>query len=104
MSSDTVLKDNKAESEAIAKNIKGLSDKIEENFTKASNLFLNGDSFDWAGKDADAYKEKLGVLKDKVVLSIKEIEDLSNNIQKQSNQIEEQDITNKDTAEDLFYK
>ena len=102
--SDTVLKDNKAESEAIAKNIKGLSDKIEENFTKASNLFLNGDSFDWAGKDADAYKEKLGVLKDKVVLSIKEIEDLSNNIQKQSNQIEEQDITNKDTAEDLFYK
>ncbi len=104
MSSDTVLKDNKAESEAIAKNIKGLSDKIEENFTKASNLFLNGDSFDWAGKDADAYKEKLGVLKDKVVSSIKEIEDLSNNIQKQSNQIEEQDITNKDTAEDLFYK
>lgn len=102
--SDTVLKDNKAESEAIAKNIKGLSDKIEENFTKASNLFLNGDSFDWAGKDADAYKEKLGVLKDKVVSSIKEIEDLSNNIQKQSNQIEEQDITNKDTAEDLFYK
>ena len=104
MSSDTVLKDNKAESEAIAKNIKGLSDKIEENFTKASNLFLNGDSFDWAGKDADDYKEKLGVLKDKVVSSIKEIEDLSNNIQKQSNQIEEQDITNKDTAEDLFYK
>ena len=104
MSSYTVLKDNKAESEAIAKNIKGLSDKIEENFTKASNLFLNGDSFDWAGKDADAYKEKLGVLKDKVVSSIKEIEDLSNNIQKQSNQIEEQDITNKDTAEDLFYK
>ena len=104
MSSDTVLKDNKAESEAIAKNIKGLSDKIEENFTKASNLFLNGDSFDWAGKDADVYKEKLGVLKDKVVSSIKEIEDLSNNIQKQSNQIEEQDITNKDTAEDLFYK
>ena len=104
MSSDTVLKDNKAESDAIAKNIKGLSDKIEENFTKASNLFLNGDSFDWAGKDADAYKEKLGVLKDKVVSSIKEIEDLSNNIQKQSNQIEEQDITNKDTAEDLFYK
>lgn len=104
MSSDTVLKDNKAESEAIAKNIKGLSDKIEENFTKASNLFLNGDSFDWAGKDADTYKEKLGVLKDKVVSSIKEIEDLSNNIQKQSNQIEEQDITNKDTAEDLFYK
>ena len=104
MSSDTVLKDNKAESEAIAKNIKGLSDKIEENFTKASNLFLNGDSFHWAGKDADAYKEKLGVLKDKVVSSIKEIEDLSNNIQKQSNQIEEQDITNKDTAEDLFYK
>ena len=104
MNSDTVLKDNKAESEAIAKNIKGLSDKIEENFTKASNLFLNGDSFDWAGKDADAYKEKLGVLKDKVVSSIKEIEDLSNNIQKQSNQIEEQDITNKDTAEDLFYK
>ena len=104
MSSDTVLKDNKAESEAISKNIKGLSDKIEENFTKASNLFLNGDSFDWAGKDADAYKEKLGVLKDKVVSSIKEIEDLSNNIQKQSNQIEEQDITNKDTAEDLFYK
>ena len=102
--SDTVLKDNKAESEAIAKNIKGLSDKIEENFTKSSNLFLNGDSFDWAGKDADAYKEKLGVLKDKVVSSIKEIEDLSNNIQKQSNQIEEQDITNKDTAEDLFYK
>ena len=104
MNSDTVLKDNKAESEAIAKNIKGLSDKIEENFTKASNLFLNGDSFDWAGKDADAYKEKLGVLKDKVFSSIKEIEDLSNNIQKQSNQIEEQDITNKDTAEDLFYK
>ena len=102
--SDTVLKDNKAESEAIAKNIKGLSDKIEENFTKASNLFLNGDSFDWAGKDEDDYKEKLGVLKDKVVSSIKEIEDLSNNIQKQSNQIEEQDITNKDTAEDLFYK
>ena len=101
---DTVLADNSAESEAIAKNIKGLSDKIEENFTKASNLFLNGDSFDWAGKDADAYKEKLGVLKDKVVSSIKEIEDLSNNIQKQSNQIEEQDITNKDTAEDLFYK
>ena len=104
MSSDTVLKDNKAESEAIAKNIKGLSDKIEENFTKASNLFLNGDSFDWAGKDADAYKEKLGVLKDKVVSSIDELSKLSANIQKQSNQIEEQDITNKDTAEDLFYK
>ena len=104
MSSDTVLKDNKAESEAIAQNIDKLSKTIDENFTKASNLFLNGDSFDWAGKDADAYKEKLGVLKDKVVSSIKEIEDLSNNIQKQSNQIEEQDITNKDTAEDLFYK
>ena len=94
MSSDTVLKDNKAESEAIAKNIKGLSDKIEENFTKASNLFLNGDSFDWAGKDADAYKEKLGVLKDKVVSSIKEIEDLSANIQKQSDQITDQDNQN----------
>ena len=102
--SDLVNVDNRADSEAISKNIRGLSDKIDENFNKAANLFLNGDPSEWAGKDADAYKEKLGVLKDKVVSSIKEIEDLSNNIQKQSNQIEEQDITNKDTAEDLFYK
>ena len=104
MSSDTVLKDNKAESEAIAKNIKGLSDKIEENFTKASNLFLNGDPSEWAGKDADAYKQKLQDLAKKVQNSISDIQYLSDKIQFLSDQISEKDITNKDTAEDLFYK
>lgn len=99
MNSDTVLKDNKAESEAIAKNIKGLSDKIEENFTKASNLFLNGDPFDWAGKDADAYKQKLEELKVKVTSSIEEFNKLSNYISNSSEQIGEHDKGNEHKAQ-----
>ena len=91
---DTVTVNDKALAAQISKGLKNQASIIEENFTKASNLFLNGDSFDWAGKDADAYKEKLGVLKDKVVASIKEIEDLSANIQKQSDQITDQDNQN----------
>ena len=91
---DTVTVNDQALAAQISKGLKNQASIIEENFTKASNLFLNGDSFDWAGKDADAYKEKLGVLKDKVVASIKEIEDLSANIQKQSDQITDQDNQN----------
>ena len=101
MSSDTVLKDNKAESEAIAKNIKGLSEKIDENFTKASNLFLNGDPSEWAGKDADSYKQKLQDLKVKVTSSIEDVKNLSTQIERTSSQIHEQDTQNEGTAKNL---
>ena len=102
--SDLVNVDNRDESEAIAQNIDRLSKTIDENFTKASNLFLNGDPFDWAGKDADAYKQKLQDLAKKVQNSISDIQYLADKIQFLSDQISEKDITNKDTAEDLFYK
>ena len=88
--SDTVLVDNRDESEAIAQNIDRLSKTIDENFTKASNLFLNGDPFDWAGKDADAYKQKLEELKVKVTSSIEDVENISKQIEKTSNQIHDQ--------------
>ena len=102
--SDLVNVDNRADSEAISKNIRGLSDKIDENFNKATNLFLNGDPSEWAGKDADAYKQKLQDLAKKVQNSISDIQYLADKIQFLSDQISEKDITNKDTAEDLFYK
>ena len=85
--SDLVNVDNRADSEAISKNIRGLSDKIDENFNKAANLFLNGDPSEWAGKDADAYKQKLEDLKTKIVSSIEEMRSLSKEILNQSNQI-----------------
>lgn len=99
--SDTVLIDNRENSEAIAKNINGLSEKIDENFTKASNLFLNGDSSEWAGKDADSYKQKLQDLKVKVTSSIEDVKNLSSQIERTSSQIHEQDTQNEGTAKNL---
>lgn len=99
--SDTVLIDNRENSEAIAKNINGLSEKIDENFTKASNLFLNGDPSEWAGKDADSYKQKLQDLKVKVTSSIEDVKKLSNQIEITSSQIHEQDTQNEGTAKNL---
>lgn len=99
--SDTVLIDNRENSEAIAKNINGLSEKIDENFTKASNLFLNGDPSEWAGKDADSYKQKLQDLKVKVTSSIEDVKKLSNQIERTSSQIHEQDTQNEGTAKKL---
>jgi hypothetical protein len=99
--SDTVLIDNRENSEAIAKNINGLSEKIDENFTKASNLFLNGDPSEWAGKDADSYKQKLQDLKVKVTSSIEDVKKLSNQIERTSSQIHEQDTQNEGTAKNL---
>jgi hypothetical protein len=99
--SDTVLIDNRENSEAIAKNINGLSEKIDENFTKASNLFLNGDPSEWAGKDADSYKQKLQDLKVKVTSSIEDVKNLSSQIERTSSQIHEQDTQNEGTAKNL---
>ena len=99
--SDTVLIDNRENSEAIAKNINGLSEKIDENFTKASNLFLNGDPSEWAGKDADSYKQKLQDLKVKVTSSIEDVKNLSSQIERTSSQIHEQDTQNEGTAINL---
>ena len=99
--SDTVLIDNRENSEAIAKNINGLSEKIDENFTKASNLFLNGDPSEWAGKDADSYKQKLQDLKVKVTSSIEDVKNLSTQIERTSSQIHEQDTQNDGTAKNL---
>ncbi len=99
--SDTVLIDNRENSEAIAKNINGLSEKIDENFTKASNLFLNGDPSEWAGKDADSYKQKLQDLKVKVTSSIEDVKNLSTQIERTSSQIHEQDTQNEGTAKNL---
>lgn len=99
--SDTVLIDNRENSEAIAKNINGLSEKIDENFTKASNLFLNGDPSEWAGKDADSYKQKLQDLKVKVTSSIEDVKNLSSQIERTSSQIHEQDTQNEGTVKNL---
>ena len=99
--SDTVLIDNRENSEAIAKNINGLSEKIDENFTKASNLFLNGDPSEWAGKDADSYKQKLQDLKVKVTSSLEDVKNLSSQIERTSSQIHEQDTQNEGTAQNL---
>ena len=96
--SDTVLIDNRENSEAIAKNINGLSEKIDENFTKASNLFLNGDPSEWAGKDADSYKQKLEELKVKVTSSIDEFNKLSNYISNKSDEIDALDKINESKA------
>ena len=97
--SDLVNVDNKADSEEIAENIKRLSDKIDENFNKAANLFLNGDPSEWAGKDADAYKHKLGELKMEVTSSIEEFNKLSNYISNSSNNIFDLVFKNKKKAE-----
>lgn len=102
--SDTVLKDNKEDSAAIAGKIRELSSEIDNNFTKASNLFLNGDPSEWAGKDADSYKQKLQDLAKKVQDSIRDIKYLADKVQFLSDQISENEITNKDTAEDLWLK
>jgi hypothetical protein len=99
--SDLVNVDNRADSEAISKNIRGLSDKIDENFNKAANLFLNGDPSEWAGKDADSYKQKLQDLKVKVTSSIEDVKNLSSQIERTSSQIHEQDTQNEGTAKNL---
>lgn len=100
--SDTVLIDNRENSEAIAGKISELSGKIDYNFNKAANLFLNGDPSEWAGKDADAYKHQLGELKMEVTSSIEEFNKLSNYISKSSEQIGEQDNGNVGTADTLI--
>ena len=102
--SDLVNVDNKAESEAIAGKIRELSREIDDNFTKASNLFLNGDPSEWAGKDADSYKQKLQDLSKKVQNSIHDIKYLADKVQFLSDQISEIEIKSTDTAEDLWLK
>ena len=87
--SDLVNVDNKAVSGGISRNINNQANTIDEKFNQASNLFLYGDPTEWAGKDADAYKQKLEDLKTKVVSSIEEIRSLSKEILNQSNQIKE---------------
>ena len=96
--SDLVNVDNKAESEAIAGKISELSREIDDNFTKASNLFLNGDPSEWAGKDADSYKQKLEELKVKVTSSIDEFNKLSNYISNKSDEIDALDKINESKA------
>ena len=88
--SDLVNVDNKAVSEGISRNV----NTIDEKFNQASNLFLYGDPTEWAGKDADAYKQKLEDLKTKIVSSIEEMRSLSKEILNQSNQIKEDEDEN----------
>lgn len=92
--SDLVNVDNKAVSEGISRNINNQANTIDEKFNQASNLFLYGDPTEWAGKDADAYKQKLEDLKTKIVSSIEEMRSLSKEILNQSNQIKEDEDEN----------
>lgn len=92
--SDLVNVDDRELSERVSSNINNQAGVIEDKFTQASNLFLNGDPTEWAGKDADAYKQKLEELKAKIVTSIEDMNSLSKEIIKQSNQITEQDTSN----------
>lgn len=88
-----VLRSN-AEVLTIAYDIKKESDAINERMDVAAKLFLNGDSSEWAGRDADAYKRNLSDLSRKMNQVSMDIESLSREIEKHAQQIDEQDKAN----------
>ena len=94
MSSNTVTINDQALASEISTSLKNQANTIDEKFNQASNLFLYGDPTEWAGKDADAYKQKLEDLKTKIVSSIEEMRSLSKEILNQSNQIKEDEDEN----------
>ena len=89
MSSNTVTVNDQALAAQIASGLKNQASIIDEKFNQAANLFLYGDATEWAGKDADAYKQKLEELRAKVTTSIEDVNRMAQDVEKQSQQITE---------------
>lgn len=101
MSSNTVTINDQALASEISTSLKNQANIIDEKFNQASNLFLYGDPTEWAGKDADAYKQKLEELKAKVTTSIEDVRNMSQKVEKESQEITEHADTKASEAESL---
>jgi hypothetical protein len=88
--SDNVVVDNPERTSFIVSNIRKNKYLVEDHFQKASKLFLDEDPTVWAGKDAEAYKQKLSEMAEEVNNNINDIETIASNIQKISEDIETQ--------------
>lgn len=98
--SDNVVVDNPERTSFIVSNIRKNNYLVEDHFQKASKLFLDADPTVWAGKDAEAYKQKLSEMEKEVKDNISEIESIASKIQKISEQIETQvDINQKNVPQ-----
>ena len=101
MSSNTVTINDQALASEISTSLKNQANTIDEKFNQASNLFLYGDPTEWAGKDADAYKQKLEELRAKVAASIEDVNRMAQDVEKQSQQITEHADTKASEADNL---
>ena len=97
MSSNTVTINDQALASEISTSLKNQANIIDEKFNQASNLFLYGDPTEWAGKDADAYKQKLEELK----ASIEDVRNMSQKVEKESQEITEHADTKASEADNL---
>ena len=96
--SDNVAVDNPERTSFIVSNIRRNKYLVEDHFQKASKLFLDEDPTVWAGKDAEAYKQKLSEMAEEFKNNMDDIESIASKIQKISEEIETQVDINKNNV------